>query len=206
MINHSILAYIKRVQAIAQAGLTYTENGYDLERYEELRRISAELMSLITDEPIQKIRGLFTNETGYQTPKVDIRAVVFENNKILLVKEKSDNCWSLPGGWADIGYSPGEVAVKETKEESGLDVMPEKLLAVLDKNKHPHPPSPYYTYKIFIGCAIIGGVLNKGLETSDVGFFSIDEIPPLSEERLTKSQITRLFEQYHNSIPEIIFD
>lgn len=200
-----LLSFIKRIQAIAQAGITYAENGYDIERYEELRNISLEMMKSLTDVSIEKLTALFANETGYQTPKVDIRAVIFNNDKILMVKENHDQCWSLPGGWADVGYSPGEVAIKEVKEEAGLDVVPVKILAILDKKFHPHPPSPYHTYKIFIECSITGGSLQRGMETNDVGYFSFDSIPVLSEERVTSSQIKMLFDLRSNS-KETIFD
>lgn len=201
-----LLTYIKRIQAIAQAGITYAENGYDIERYEELRCISLDMMAGLTNEPIEKLKGLFINETGYQTPKVDVRAVIFKDDKILMVKENLDQCWSLPGGWADVGYSPGEVAVKEVKEEAGLDVKAERILAILDKKNHPHPPCPYHTYKIFIQCSVTGGVLQKGMETNDVGYFAKDNIPVLSEERITSSQIKRLFEMKEQKYHEVIFD
>ncbi|QMU31103.1 NUDIX hydrolase [Adhaeribacter radiodurans] len=200
------LAFAKRVQAIAQAGLTYAVNDYDTERYEELRAISVEIMQELSGEDPDKIRALFTNENGYQTPKVDVRAVVFRENKILLVHEKIDNCWSLPGGWADVGYSASEVAVKETREEAGLEVKPIRLLAILDKKHHPHPPSPYHTYKIFILCKAIGGSLQQGMETLDVGFFDRNNLPPLSLERNTDSQVQILFEYLENPEKEVYFD
>lgn len=206
MESTQLLDYIKRIQAIAQAGITYAENNYDLERYEELRSISLEMMKGLTNEPIEKLTGIFTNENGYQTPKVDVRAVIFQENKILLVKENHDKCWSLPGGWADIGYSPGEVAVKEVKEEAGLDVVPIRILAILDKKFHPHPPSPYHTYKIFILCSVVGGILQNGTETNDVGYFSLNKIPTLSEERITISQIETLFKMYEMNTIETVFD
>lgn len=161
----------KKIQALSQAGLTFSKDMYDIERYEELRNISAEIMSHNTELDMTKIKDLFTNETGYQTPKVDVRGVVFKNNQILMVKENIDNKWALPGGFCDIGLSPSENVVKEIKEESGYDVMPVRLLALLDKNKHQHPPEPYHYYKIFILCEIIGGEATIGIETNNVHFF-----------------------------------
>lgn len=204
--QHPWLEYAKRVQALAQAGITYAENAYDLERYQELSEISVQLMSEISGTEVNLVRELFTNETGYQTPKTDVRAVVFQDNKILLVQEKIDNCWSLPGGWSDVGYSPGEVAVKESREEAGLEVGPRRLLAVLDKKCHPHPPSPYHTYKIFILCEVLGGVLQAGAETLDARFFGREELPELSVERGTVSQIRLLFEYLDNPAKEPVFD
>ncbi|HEX4773743.1 MAG TPA: NUDIX hydrolase N-terminal domain-containing protein [Bryobacteraceae bacterium] len=156
-----LLSHAQRLQAIAQAGITYASNSYDLERYEEIRSISAQLLQELTDEPYEKILRVFSSEIGYQTPKVDVRGVVFRHDdEILMVQEKIDgNKWTLPGGWADIGYTPFEVAVKEVKEESGLIVEAVRLLGLLDKRKHEHPPQPWYAYKVFILCECLGGDL-----------------------------------------------
>ncbi|QQZ07766.1 NUDIX hydrolase [Heyndrickxia vini] len=200
------LEWAKQLQAIAQAGLTYSKDIYDRERFELIRKISLEIISKQTDMDINILKDLFANETGYQTPKVDIRAVVLRNKKILMVKEKTDNKWALPGGWADIGYSPSEVATKEVKEESGYDVKAVKLLGILDKKYHPHPPSLYHVYKIFIQCDIIGGKPLEGIETSDVGFFAENELPELSEARNTKSQIEMAIRVANRSDEPIYFD
>jgi ADP-ribose pyrophosphatase YjhB (NUDIX family) len=188
------LAYAQRIQSIAQAGLTYAQNDYDLERYQELRDMSVSMMADLSGAEIQLITTLFASETGYQTPKVDIRGIVFQDGKILMVREKIDGHWSLPGGWADVGYSPAEVVVKEVQEEAGLIVKPVRLLAVWDKKCHPHPPSPYYTYKLFILCEAVSGNIQAGMETHEVGFFGRNELPPLSVERNTASQIATMFE------------
>ncbi|MES2733398.1 MAG: NUDIX hydrolase [Bacteroidota bacterium] len=200
------LAIAKRIQAIAQAGLTYAENGYDQERYAELQNISLDILHHLTDEPVEKIRALFTNEIGYQTPKVDVRGVVFEEGKILMVREKIDGCWSLPGGWADVGYTPKEVAVKEVWEESGLVVEAVRLLAVLDKKCHQHPPTPYYSYKIFILCQVVGGALAQGLETSEVGYFEETHLPELSLDRITEPQIKLMFDMHRNPSLAVVCD
>ncbi len=200
------LAYAQRIQAIAQAGLTYAQNDYDVERYQELRDISVTMMADLSGEPIALIEKLFASETGYQTPKVDIRGVVFKDNQILMVREKIDGCWSLPGGWADIGYSAKEVVVKEVREEAGIEVKPVRLLAVWDKKHHPHPASPYYTYKLFIRCEIVSGEIAKGMETLDVRFFSRDELPQLSVERNTHSQIQTMFQFLDQPDKEVLFD
>lgn len=201
------LHWAQEIQAISQAGLTYGENGYDLERYEALRKISVEMMSYFTDTPIDKVTELFASDTGYQTPKVDIRAVVLQENKILLVRERADGAWALPGGWADIGYTPSEVAVKETREEAGYDVKPVRLLAVLDKKRHAHPLAPNYTYKIFILCELVGGeALDDGLETTGVGFFGESELPPLSIERNTAEQVLRMLELARGTVMQADLD
>lgn len=200
------LEWAKQLQSIAQAGLTYSKDVYDLERFESIRNISIEMLSLHTDVSKTVIRDLFANETGYATPKVDIRSVVFQKDKILMVRENTDGKWSLPGGWGDIGLTPSEVAVKEVKEESGYDVKAIKLIGVLDKKCHPHPPSPYHVYKIFIQCEIIGGRPKEGIETNGVEFFAENELPPLSIARNTESQIQLAFKHLHNPQEPIYFD
>ncbi|MEK5332444.1 NUDIX hydrolase [Lysinibacillus sp. FSL W8-0992] len=204
--SYQWLEWAKKIQALSQAGLTFSKDMYDIERYEELRNISAEIMSHNTELDMTKIKDLFTNETGYQTPKVDVRGVVFKNNQILMVKENIDNKWALPGGFCDIGLSPSENVVKEIKEESGYDVMPVRLLALLDKNKHQHPPEPYHYYKIFILCEIIGGEATIGIETNNVHFFSQHNLPPLSTNRNTMAQIDILFEFLRTPEKKTLFD
>lgn len=192
--NNLFLEYAKKIQSIAQIGLNYSVNPYDIERYQQLRQLSFEMMGSISNSPVENINALFSNEKGYQTPKTDVRGIIFRENKILMVQEKTDKCWTLPGGWADIGLSPNQIAVKEIWEESGLEAEPVRLLAVHDKMCHAHPPSPWHVYKIFILCNEVGGTLQPGLETLDAKFFSLDELPPLSTERITEEQIRMCFE------------
>lgn len=210
MQNTNLLAIAKRLQSIAQAGIFYSEDKlFDRERYQEISDLSVQILSQLTDEPIEKIGNLFTQERdGYQTPKVDIRAVIFnESGEILMVKEKVDGCWSLPGGWADVGYTPAEVAVKEVQEETGLEVKTVRLLAVIDKRNHPHPPEGWYVYKIFILCEKIAGEIAKNTtETSDVQYFGLENLPPLSEPRNVISQIKLMFEYRNNPKKEVYFD
>lgn len=200
------LEWAKQLQSIAQAGLTYSKDIYDLERFELIRNISVEMMSQQTDIDQTIIKELFANETGYATPKVDIRAVVFKDQKILMVRENTDGDWSLPGGWGDVGLTPSEVAAKEVKEEAGFDVKAKKLIAVFDKKCHPHPPSPYHVYKLFIQCEIIGGQAKEGIETSAVEFFAENELPTLSIARNTESQIQLAFKHLHNPQEPVYFD
>ncbi|OXM87099.1 NUDIX hydrolase [Paenibacillus rigui] len=200
------IEWAKKIQAIAQAGLTYSRDGYDLERFEELRAISVDMIAAYADMEIEKVAGLFANDSGYCTPKVEVRAVVMQGDGILLVKETQDGGWSLPGGWADVGYSPKEIAVKEVKEESGYDVCPIRLLAVLDRNKHPHPPLAYHVYKLFILCELTGGAATTGIETSEVGFFKREELPPLSIDRITESQLDLLFQEVRQPSPQVPLD
>ncbi|HLR09021.1 MAG TPA: NUDIX hydrolase [Bacillota bacterium] len=200
------LEWAKQLQSIAQAGLTYSKDKYDIERFEMIRDISVDMLSQQTKINKTVIKELFANETGYATPKVDVRAVVFKDNKILMVKEEDDDVWALPGGWADIGLSPSEVAVKEVQEESGFKVKATKLIGVFDKKFHSHPPSAYHVYKLFIQCEIIGGKPETGLETSAVNFFAAKELPPLSVARNTESQIRWAFDHLHNPKQAVYLD
>lgn len=200
------LEWAKQLQSIAQAGLAYSKDKYDLERFEMIRDLSVEMLAEQTDNDQSVIKDLFANETGYATPKVDVRAVVFKDNKILMVKEDPDAVWALPGGWGDIGLSPREVAVKEVQEESGFHVKAIKLIGILDKKYHDHPPSPYHTYKIFIQCEITGGKPETGIETSAVDFFAEDDLPELSVARNTESQIKLAFEHLNNPNAPVYFE
>ncbi len=194
-----LLKHAQRLQALAQAGLAYPTSPYDVERYQEIRTLSAYLLQALTNENFEKIIEVFASETGYQTPKVDIRAVIFRGmEEVLMVREKIDGGrWTLPGGWADVGYTPREMAVKEALEETGLVVKADRLLAVLDKREHSHPPEPWYAYKIFIECQIEGGAfLHDTNETSGVRWIHKDELPglELSTTRVTQDQLKMLFQ------------
>ena len=205
--NNFIFEKIKRIQALAEIGLEFTKNSYDAERYEELHQISLQILSMISETPVENILPVIVEKNGYKTPKVDVRAVVFnENNQILLIQEKADNCWAMPGGWADIGYSPAEVAVKECFEEAGLKVETVKLLAVLDKQKQKMPPAFEYVYKIFLLCRKLNDNISVGTETSDVGWFDENNLPPLSTPRNTKEQIKMMFQFHRGEKPEPEFD
>jgi ADP-ribose pyrophosphatase YjhB (NUDIX family) len=185
------------LQALAQAGLAYSTTPYDRDRYEEMRAISFELLKELTEEPLEKIIGVFASESGYPTPKVDVRAVILRDGpEVLLVQEKLDSGkWTLPGGWADVGYSPFEIAAKETYEETGLVVKPVRLLALFDKQKHPHPPEPWHAYKAFVQCEVQGGsLLQSTQETVGAGWFRDDELSSLelSTGRTTASQLATM--------------
>jgi ADP-ribose pyrophosphatase YjhB (NUDIX family) len=196
--DFDFLGIAQRLQAIAQAGLAYEPNSYDQERYQEVHSLSLRLMALLTGEPVAQLNALFANETSYPTPKVDVRAVLFRGTEeILLVQEKSDgNRWTLPGGWADVGYTPFEVAVKETQEETGLETEAVRLLALLDKKCHAHPPQPWYVYKAFILCRATGGALQaETSETAQARWVHRAELPtlPLSQDRTTLAQLETMF-------------
>lgn len=200
------IEWVRRTQAIAQNGLTYTEGVFDRERYLELRRISAEMMAALGDADPDAVEELFARESGYTTPKVDVRGVVFESDRILLVREKDDGLWTLPGGWADSGESASHAVEKEVREESGYLVRAVKVLAILDRDSHGAPPLPWSVYKLFIRCELEGGGPAHGVETDGVGFFAEAEIPPLSLTRVVPSQITRMFEHYRDPHKPTDFD
>ncbi|TWT09368.1 NUDIX hydrolase [Planomicrobium sp. CPCC 101079] len=200
------LEWAQRIQSLSQAGLAFSKNGYDIERYEELRTISTEIMQEHTGLEMEKLKDLFASESGYQTPKVDIRGAVFRNGQILMVKEVIDGKWALPGGFCDVGLSPAENIVKEIKEESGFEVVPIKLLALLDLKKHGNPAQPYHYYKVFIQCGIVGGQAENGLETDDVRFYSENDLPELSLARNTETQIRLLFDFLRDPHKEAVFD
>jgi len=194
------------LQSIAQAGLTYSEDKFDRERFERIREISAEILSIKSGLTLEKVKDLFCNETGYQTPKIDTRAAIFKDNKILLVKEISSGEWSLPGGWMDVNQSVKTNVLKEVKEEAGLDVITNRLIAVQDRNKHNIPPYAYSICKIFVLCDIIGGTFKSNIETADSEFFNMNNLPPLSIERNTKSQIEMCFQAYYDENWKVLFD
>jgi ADP-ribose pyrophosphatase YjhB (NUDIX family) len=196
------LDWAQRLQAIAQNGFTYSQNPYDLERYGQVRQIAAEIMATHADVEPGFVCNLFEQEEGYATPKVDVRGAVFKDDKILLVKEREDGRWTLPGGWVDVGESPSDAVVREVYEESGYQTNVVKLLAVYDRNhpRHEHPPLRHHVYKLFFQCELLSGSPTESYETSDVDFFAIPDLPELSLTRVVPSQIIRLFE--HNAHPE----
>ena len=200
------LKWAIEIQSLAQAGLEYTKNVYDIERYERLREISAEMIAEKTDLNIDKVKNLFCNETGYQTPKIDTRAVIFKDNKILLVHE-NNGTWSLPGGWCDVLESIKSNTEKEVKEETGLNVRAIKVIAIQDRNKHNKPIYAYGVCKVFVLCDIIDGEFIKNIETTEIEYFALDNIPNnLAEEKTNKEQIEMCFEAYNDKNWETQFD
>jgi ADP-ribose pyrophosphatase YjhB (NUDIX family) len=197
----------RKLQATAQTGLEYNQNEYDRERYELISKIAAELMSLHCDAPIERFQELFRQQSGYATPKVDVRAAVFRDGKILLVREAMDGLWTMPGGWADVNDSPREAAEREVWEESGFRVRVKKLAAVYDRAKHPHlPPLPFHVYKMVFVCEIVSGEATPSRETPEVGFFALDALPPLSTSRILEFQIRRALEHSQNEALATNFD
>lgn len=195
--NMKWLKTAMEMQFIAQAGIEYTVNDFDRERFERLSEMAAQIMSDYTDMPVNKAYDLFCSEKGFQTPKLDTRAAIFKDEKILLVKER-DGRWSLPGGWVDVDESICGNTVKEAREEAGLDVVPTRLVAVHDRNRHNTPLYAYGIIKVFMICEAAGGHFARNIETSASSYFALDELPPLSVGKNTREQIELCFAALHD--------
>ncbi|WP_410012908.1 NUDIX hydrolase [Sodalis sp. RH24] len=195
----SAIALAQKLQALAQTGLTYTKDRYDIERYLELRNIAAQLTAdvLALDKP--PVLDMFKQQEGYATPKVDTRAVILRQGKILLVKEADDRLWSLPGGWADVGDSPSDAVCREVWEETGLTASVERLLGVWDRNQHGHPPYPWHVYKLIFHCRELGGEIRLSEDSLDVDFFDPLDLPPLSLTRIVPVEIATSLEIIKNN-------
>lgn len=192
------LMWAQELQALAQSGLTYTKNPFEADRYIRVREIAAEIMATHSGLPAPQINATFEAQGGYATPKIDVRGVVFQDERILLVRELKDGLWTLPGGWGDVGEPPSRAAEREVWEESGYQVRAIKLLALYDRNLHPHPPGMWHIYKIFFLCELLGGSPSTSIETGGAEFFAEDALPPLSLPRVTESQLHRFFEHHRH--------
>lgn len=191
--GNELITLAQRIRALNRTALAYSTNEYEIDRSKELIEISDRITSIVSGMEEEEIRACYHPVKEYVTPKVDIRAVIFNRKEeILLVREKADGRWALPGGWSDVGYTPTEVAIKETKEETGLDVRVVRLLAVLDKRCYGHPASPFYVYKFCFLCEATGGNDHLTFDILDKGFFAPDNLPPLSLDRILPEQIALL--------------
>lgn len=203
--EEQLLDWAIELQALAQAGLAYTKDPFDQERFERIRTIATEMLAVQSPIPFPKLRKLFAEDFGYPTPKLDTRAAIFENNKILLVQEKNE-LWSLPGGWVDFDQSIKENAVKETLEETGLTVEALKVIAIQDRNKHNPPRYAYNICKIFIECRVLSGDFVENIETIQIDWFDENTLPQLAEEKTTKEQIKLCFEAHKMNQWSVPFD
>lgn len=194
------------LQSLAQAGLFYGKDVYDRERYERIREIAAEMMAEGCGIPAEKVKGLFCNDTGYQTPKVDTRAAIFKEGKILLVHE-TDGTWAMPGGWCEVTLSPVENTIKEAKEEAGKDIKIKSVISVQNRDNHNVPPYAYGVVKIFYLCEEVGGTFAENIETTEIGYFAKDELPsPLAPEKCNEEQVKMCFEAYRTENWKTQFD
>ena len=188
------LAPLRELLALSQTGLAFTTDKFDRERYARVREIVAEMLRVPhAGNPGFDPSVVLGADTGYATPKVDVRGAAFRDNRILMVRERSDGLWTLPGGWADVNQSPTESVVKEVREESGFEAKVVKLAALLDRRKHLHTPKFHHIYKLFFLCELTGGSAGTSIETDAVDFFAEDALPPLSIQRVTAPQIQLMF-------------
>ena len=198
------LEFARELQALAQTGLYYCKDKFCHERYERIREIAAQMLAEHTDLPLEKVKDLFCGDVGYQTPKVDTRAAIFRDGKILLVREESG--WSLPGGWCEVNLSPAENVVKEVREEAGLDCVVEKIIAVQDRAKHNRPLYIFNVVKIFYLCKARGGEFVPNIETTAREYFSEDDLPKMDVARCTVEQVKLCFEAARADFWETQFD
>ena len=188
-----IAEWAEELQSLAQAGLYYAKDAFDRERFQRVREIAAEMMAERTGLSLGKVTELFCADSGYQTPKVDTRAAVFRDGKILLVQER-DGRWALPGGWCEFNLTPAENAVKEAREEAGVEVAVRRLIAVHDRDRHNRPPYPFHIVKLFFLCELLGGAFRENSETLASGFFAREELPPLAAEKCCAEQVLMCFD------------
>lgn len=201
------LHWLNEMQAIAQTGLSYSKDPYDKERYQRLLQMSLDGLSKLINVPYQTLANIASHEIGYATPKLCVRAIIYQANKLLLVKERSDGLWSLPGGWADVNFSLSENIVKEVSEETGFHCKPLSLLALLDKQKQENPPHWPHTYIAFFHCKLISGEFIATHEIEAADFFSIDQLPPLCPHRNPQRQILNLVKKIEQGFePDTLFD
>lgn len=186
------LKWAREIQALAQTGLTFTENHYEVQRNTRLSEIAAEIVAQYTNVPKDKIQENYLAQPGYATPKIDVRGAAIRDNKILLVQERTDQRWCMPGGWADVGDIPSEMVVREVREESGFEVEAKKVIAVFDANRSGRPMELYHAFKIIFLCDIVSGEARLSEETMGVEFFSFDNLPPLSSNRTNERYLAEV--------------
>jgi ADP-ribose pyrophosphatase YjhB (NUDIX family) len=206
MQDYRWLHWAQQLQAVAQTGAAYANNDFDRQRYDLVRNIAAAMMAAGSGAEPRDLVELFQRERGYATPRMDVRAAVFRDERILMVQERSDGLWTLPGGFADVGDSPSMAVEREVQEESGFTAKATKLVALLDRNRHPHPPFGYHLWKAFFLCELQGGVARPSIETSAVDFFAADALPPLSQGRISVGQLQLMFAHQRNPQLPASFD
>jgi len=192
-LNYKWLKWAREIQQLSQTGLAFAVTDYEKQRYKKLMEIAAEMVEHHTNLKSEEVVKVLMAQPGYATPKIDVRAAVInDEGKILLVKEVMDKKWAMPGGWADVGDIPSEVAKREAKEESGYNVKPTKVIGVFDANRSGRPLEFFHAFKIVFLCDLVGGEPATSDETEDVAFFSFDELPPLSQNRTNMKHINEI--------------
>lgn len=200
------LDWARQIQSLSQTGLAFASNNYEVERNKKLLDLSTEIVAAYTNLQQEDINVVMMEQPGYATPKIDVRSAVFKNGEILLVQESTDECWAMPGGWADVGDYPSDVAVRETKEESGYDVVAKKVVGVFDANRSGRPLEFFHAFKIIFLCELIGGRATSSSETLDVKFFPINSLPELSQNRTNLKHINEVLEHLKNPDRPAYFD
>lgn len=200
------LNWARTLQALAQTGLTYAGNPFDRERYQKLYEVAVEMFALHTGETPATIENWFAVQPGYATPKVDVRGACFRDGKVLLVRERSDGGWCLPGGWADVGDVPSEATVREVREEAGFECVACKVIGVFDANRGGEPFSAFHAFKIIFLCDITGGAADPDYEILAVDFFARDAIPVLSSNRTSAAQLAECFAHLDDPARPTAFD
>jgi ADP-ribose pyrophosphatase YjhB (NUDIX family) len=199
------LEWAREIFSLSQSGITYSGNQYDIERYKRLQEITAEMIASQSEIPKESVLESFSMQAGYITPKIDVRGAVIRDNKILLIQERADAKWAMPGGWADLGNSPASVAEREVFEESGFNVKAEKVVAVIDANRI-EPMEFYHAYKIIFLCQLLGGEPRISHETLAVDFFELNNLPPLSSYRTNEDMLREVFAHAENPNRATAFD
>jgi len=202
----TVLVWARQLQAIAQNGLAFSRDPFDRQRYLQLQELAASMLSTELEVSADTTRSFWDGEHGYATPKVDVRGGVFEAERVLLVRERSDGRWTLPGGWVDVNDAPAAAVAREIREESGYEAHAVKLAALVDKNRHPHPPGVHHIYKLFFVCELTGGSPRASDETDAVQFFPVNALPELSTGRVLAPQIERLYQHRLNPALPTDFD
>ena len=200
------LEWAREIQALGQIGLTYSTSEFDTQRYQRLMEMAAEIIQNHTELQKDPMLNNFQVQPGYATPKVDVRGAVVRNGEILLVQERSDQRWCMPGGWADVGDLPSEVVVREVWEESGFNVVAKKVIGVYDANRTVTPLEFYHAYKIVFLCELTGGQARPSHETMSVGFFKSDDLPPLSLNRTSQRHLDEVLLHLHDPNRPAAFD
>lgn len=199
------LAWAREIFSLSQSGITYSENEYDIERYKRLQEITAEMISCQSELVKESVLESFSMQAGYITPKIDVRGAVIRDGKILLIQERADGKWAMPGGWADLGNSPASVAEREVWEESGFRVKAEKVVAVIDANR-VEPMEFYHAYRIIFLCKFLGGEPRISHETLAGDFFDPGQLPPLSSYRTNENMVREAFAHLQNPGRPTAFD
>ena len=200
------LSIAREIQQLSQTGLAFAVTDYEKQRYKRLIEIVSEITADHTELEKENLEKVLMKQPGYATPKIDVRAAVIKDDKILLVQERTDKRWAMPGGWADVGNFPSEVAIRETKEESGFDVKPFKVVGVFDANRSGTPLEFFHAFKIIFLCKLLGGKAAASDETEAVEFFNLDELPPLSQNRTNQRHINEILAHLKDPLRQTYFD